>query len=947
MVTDYEYENLFAEHITADFVIVDSGASVTANAGHEPTISDEEFIITNDELQSETIKLSESLCSDQNLTFGKMEASKLTFTLKNKADYPTNLSNTEIDVYLYFNGDSDTLFKVGRYTIDSDKYSDDRYTRSITAYDMIYYLKSLDITEWYNAYYEDGQSHMLGLVILNLFNWISDPNDEYPNSPKIDIQLESGYNLCNGTFSLGRTIESDSITFEFFMQRILEFNGAFGHINRQGNFEFVVMQWYDSQPVRTVTNDYRIPPTPFDSVSTWGIGGIDVYNEDNIRKFTVRNTNKKVPSIYVIVDSFVLSDRDAGDSDVEAALKRLHQVINHYNYKSCKTACTGDLCVEVGDRINVRLIQDETNPLNWFRSYVLERTFTGIQGMTDVYQAKGDQKQPVYTVNNDNWHSGDSSGSTSGSGTGGVAVVDDEINKKFVEIIRNIGYRLLNEPDVHLEYNKSAGQVEINWEDPTDITTYNPLPVEWAGTVVVRKEGKSPLHRYGGKFGGTLLVDSTTRDQYKLSSYIDNTIEPNKKYFYGIFPYSIGLDDADHPIRHYRFTKVISVDTTVMLVAPTIYPIQEGQIVGTTVTVNYSIPTLEEGSYTVQKLVVKKNSIPTSKTDGDKIIDLNPDTSLLINSVTVTGLDELSQYYFVIFIEDEIGSEANSDPEDCIIGELPGTVFDYTGSIQTFTVPEDGVYQLETWGAQGQNEDDLHGGYGGYSVGKMFLRQGQTLYINVGGQNGYGGGGGYVSGNIRNIIIPDSGQALIYDERAWLWQSTYSAGYPFGSGDQDDTRVFGKGTDLSRKVISGEAQVNQYYLLWERNGIKCYYGITSSNATYGQRKYCCCIVNENNERCVGSLTPRETYTQEFYGDQVFFDMSGDYYNSNVKSRLNHWSIAYGVDDINHLGYVCMCYESRYGYYAWYLFPSPTVSYDSSYYGWNAAKLYDALIRASE
>ena len=820
MVTDYEYENLFAEHITADFVIVDSDASVTADSGHAPIISGEQFVITNNELQNETIKLSESLCSERNLTFGKMEASKLTFTLKNKLEYPSDISGIEIDVYLYFNGDSDTLFKVGRYTIDSDKYSDDRYTRSITAYDMIYYLKSLDITPWYNAYYEDGQSHMIGLVILNLFNWISDPNDEYPNSPKIDIELESGYSLCNGTFSLGKTIESDSITFEFFMQRLLEFNGAFGHINRAGKFEFVVLQWYDAEPVRTITNDYRIPPTPFDMVATWGIGGIDVYDEDNIRKFSIRNTDKKKPSVYVIVDSFVLSDRSAGDSDVEAALQKLHEVIHHLNYKSCKATCTGDLCVEVGDRINVQFFANENDSRDWFRSYALERTFTGIQGMTDVFQAKGDKKQPIYTVKNDNWHTGDSSGSTSGSGTGGVAGVEDDINKRVVEVIRNIGYRLLDEPDVHVEYNKAAGQVEINWEDPVDIVTYNPLPVEWAGTVVVRKEGKAPLHRFGGMFGGTLLVDSTTRDEYKLSSYIDNTIESNKKYFYGIFPYSIGLDDANHPIRHYRFTKVISVDTAVILVAPTIYPIQSTQISGTTVTVGYSIPTLSEGSYAVQKLVVKKNNIPTSKTDGDKIIDLSPTPGMIVNTVTVSDLDENSLYYFVIFIEDTDGNGASSEPVDCSTGADLGYNFPYSGEIVEWTVPKTGYYSLETWGAQGGDATDgtntARGGYGAYAYGEVLLTQGEKLYINVGGQNGYGGGGNYVApeypiydaqSHYVADYIPTSNLNYIYNpDGAWTY-----ANYNFSGISTSNTSalnftngIFVKKNNATKMIVDFE-----------------------------------------------------------------------------------------------------------------------------------------------
>lgn len=659
MITDYQYENLFAEHTAADFVIVDSGASVVINAGHEPTISDEQFLITNNELQSETIKLSESLCSERNLVFGKMEASKLTFTFKNKSDYPSDLTEKEIEVYLYFDNDSATLFKVGRYTIDSDKYSDDRYTRSITAYDMIYYLKDLDITEWYNEYYADGQRHMLGLAIVNLFGWIRDPNDEYPNSPKIDIQVESGYNLCNGIFQMGKTIESDSITFEFFMQRVLEWNGAFGHINRKGNFEFFVMKWYDAPPVRTVTNDYRIPPTPFDMVSTWGIGGIDVYDADNIRKFFTRNTNKKKPSIYTIVDSFVVADRNAGDSDVDAALKRLHQVINHYNYKSCKATTIGDLCVEVGDRINVNFFPEETDPRDWFRSYVLERTFTGIQGMTDVYQSKGDQKQPVYRVENDNWHVGDNqNAATSGQGTGGVSDLNDSDNDKFCEIIRNIGYRLLEEPSgVAVEYNKSDQQIEIKWTDPADIADYEPAPVTWAGTVVVRKEGSAPLHIWDG----TIIATSITRDQYSTNALVDNTIGSNKRYYYGIFPYYVAIADAQHPVNHYRFTKVVSVDTSVVLQAPSFVgdPIVEE----TDVTLSYTIPHLDDGQYSEMKLCAKKDAIPVSVAESDRAMDIEEvTTEPYIGTATFKNLDELSTYYFVIFVEDEQGNTATSEP---------------------------------------------------------------------------------------------------------------------------------------------------------------------------------------------------------------------------------------------------------------------------------------------
>ncbi len=84
--------------------------------------------------------------------------------------------------------------------------------------------------------------------------------------------------------------------------------------------------------------------------------------------------------------------------------------------------------------------------------------------------------------------------------------------------------------------------------------------------------------------------------------------------------------------------------------------------------------------------------------------------------------------------------------------------FDYTGGEQTFTAPISGIYKLETWGAIGGNSvaDGVmqsNGGYGGYSIGYVFLNTNDNIYINVGGKGqdgfinqndilgGYNGGG--------------------------------------------------------------------------------------------------------------------------------------------------------------------------------------------------------------
>ena len=82
------------------------------------------------------------------------------------------------------------------------------------------------------------------------------------------------------------------------------------------------------------------------------------------------------------------------------------------------------------------------------------------------------------------------------------------------------------------------------------------------------------------------------------------------------------------------------------------------------------------------------------------------------------------------------------------------TIFDYTGTIQTWTVPTAGTYKLEVWGAKGgdyKSRRSYSGGYGGYATGTVTLTAGQTLYIVVGGEGGTsssasGGTAGYNGG---------------------------------------------------------------------------------------------------------------------------------------------------------------------------------------------------------
>jgi hypothetical protein len=82
----------------------------------------------------------------------------------------------------------------------------------------------------------------------------------------------------------------------------------------------------------------------------------------------------------------------------------------------------------------------------------------------------------------------------------------------------------------------------------------------------------------------------------------------------------------------------------------------------------------------------------------------------------------------------------------CVVAN-DSTVFNFTGAVQTFTVPP-GVTQvaIKTWGAQGGANWVNNTNFGGYVKGTVSVTPGQTLYVYVGGQptttaGGFNGGG--------------------------------------------------------------------------------------------------------------------------------------------------------------------------------------------------------------
>ena len=791
MVTNYEYEDYFYTGSHHKYLLfVDQDCDVTPVEGGPPQItkaSGTPIIITNDNILKERFELQENFNSSENWAFGSVEPSMVTFDIREDGSVPYLADSTLFRLYMYFDGDSSTLLYIGTYYFDTDELSDDSKSRTISGFDMIQLIRDIDVIDWYRS----------------LFNAHEEPDPEDPEQTiwvpareKITVKeardslfrlfnteglpiTQQAVTLPNDDFEFAFDVDTEALSGGQILEDLCEINGRYGHLGRKlvtvlafrniQIFEYISPLRYD-EAGEEIGNDLRIHGMKKGLYETASIGRLRVYNRDDVMLAKYDDGWKKHFSVYCIYDNILIDNitkSKTSKSALKAMMKNIYDSIRYRKYVPFEAKFPADLCREAGDRItlwaDIDLQDSETKS---YKTIIFKRRITGIQNMVDTYSAEGDKKLPGF---GDYSTSGGYSAKRSLSGGSGSSMTegsDGSVTKDmmsiedYIEIVRNDGRRFLDEPtDVVLDYDGSVPKVSLNWKDPEDITDYKPIPLEWEGTVVVRREDRPPKHIWDG----TIVETSTTRDEYEETALEDTDIEYNKTYFYGIFPYCKILDDNDHPLYRYRFTKSISVDTTRELTPPTL---QVASVEGTEVTIAYIIPVLDSGEYEVIKLVGKKDGIPLSITDGDVSQDLTVG-STIINAVTVTGLDEETQYYWVIFIEDDSENTANSEPVSCTTGVDLGWNYDYTGAIQTFTAPKTGIYSLETWGAQGGDATDgtntARGGYGAYAYGEVLLQQGETIYINVGGQNGYGGGGNY-DYNEYMVVEPDANGYILNAE---------------------------------------------------------------------------------------------------------------------------------------------------------------------------------------
>lgn len=329
-------------------------------------------------------ELTENLSSGNEIRFGSCEGSILKFKISSST---SSLEGKQLTVKLEVDGHSENMLQIGLYTVKSDIPTADKSQRVVTAYDSMSYILNVDASSWYNELLPDANTTVTLLQFRNSFI-------TYCGLESVEREL------ANDSMVVTRTISPSEIYGKDIITAICEINGVFGHINREGKFDYIELD---------TPSDGLLPSNDlYPSNSLYPSGNISSHYSQNryvsckyedytVSKITclkIRQTEQDVgatsgtgTNTYIVENNFLVYGKDT--SDLQTIADNLYSVINKMQFVPATVNCLGDPCLEVGDIANIILDSGVKH------TYVFSRTIKGVNSLTDVISSKSSKNQTV------------------------------------------------------------------------------------------------------------------------------------------------------------------------------------------------------------------------------------------------------------------------------------------------------------------------------------------------------------------------------------------------------------------------------------------------------------------------------------------------------------------------------------------------------------------------
>lgn len=377
-------------------------------------ISDDGKIhITNTEFHEEEFELTESLCSQSELTFGAIEAGSVKFKVSNIF---LPMKGRWMTVKMIIGGHTDQPFLIGRFKGYSDTPTADRKYRDVVAYDALYDILNADVAAWYNTVFpshkeqqkdKDGKTTTVTVYNPVTMKQFRDSFFKHFGIEQADIILVNDGMSIEKTVAVTASSETSSDTEESstigesmsgkeVLSCICEINGCMGHMGRDGKFHYIYLE----QEIQGLypRNDLYPADDLFPRDPKSNRIGKDLYITAEYEDFLVKTINKLQireqkndigvivgtgDNAYVIEDNFLVYGK--GSKELKGIAKNILSKIRGIVYRPFTADCKGNPCLEVGDAVRL------PTRYELIESYIFKRTLKGIQALRDDLEADGEE----------------------------------------------------------------------------------------------------------------------------------------------------------------------------------------------------------------------------------------------------------------------------------------------------------------------------------------------------------------------------------------------------------------------------------------------------------------------------------------------------------------------------------------------------------------------------
>lgn len=398
-MVNYKYGDLFKKDT------VDKQLSIVSDDG--------KINITNTELHQEKFELTESLCSEQELTFGSCEAAMIKFTVSNTF---LPMKGKWLTVRMSLDGHTDAAFQFGRYKVDSDTPTADRTCREVIAYDALYDVLTTDVAAWYNTVFPSHEEQKTDedgtITTVTVYDPVT--MKQFRNSFFKHFGIEQAdITLINDNMSIEKTVAvtassetssdteesstiGESMSGKEVLSCICEINGCMGHMGRDGTFHYIYLE-QEIQGLYPRNDLYPaddlFPRNPKSTQIGKGFYVTATYEDylvKTIDKLQIREQKNDIGVIvgtgdnaYVIEDNFLVYGK--GTKELKGIANNVLSKIRGIVYRPFTADCKGNPCLEVGDAVRL------STKYELIESYIFKRTLKGIQALRDDLEADGEE----------------------------------------------------------------------------------------------------------------------------------------------------------------------------------------------------------------------------------------------------------------------------------------------------------------------------------------------------------------------------------------------------------------------------------------------------------------------------------------------------------------------------------------------------------------------------